>query len=310
MPGVIVDVTGRVARLYQDSPRAFVSSRNLLARDLVRAGHRDLAQRIRTLARPSASAWLVNQLYWHERSDYDALLAAGEAARDAQQARLRGDRGAELARALAERDAILDRLATQAARLAAAGGVVLTADTRERVRTSLEAIALRGGDPLLQHGQLAADVPLPGLEALAGLVVHDEVEPTGRAPLTLVGEPPQRVRERRARGALDAEVATAHEALQRIEVEHVELRNEVDAAHGALDAARLEVEAATRALSAAQTRLEEAATCEAAAEARAAQAAIALASLDARARELARHIDELETRQHALTPARRRTPRS
>ena len=100
------DVDTGARPLYQDDPRAFVASRNLLAGDLVRAGQRDLATRIRSLARPQTSAWLVNQFYWHERAEYDALLAAGAAMRDAQQARLSGGRGAEFVRAMAERDAI------------------------------------------------------------------------------------------------------------------------------------------------------------------------------------------------------------
>src|SRR5690606_40452406 len=128
--------------LYQENPQTFVARRNELARDLARAGQRDLSARIRTLTRPPASAWVVNQLYWHERGEYEALLAAGSAAREAQQSRLSG-RGGDLARALAERDAIIGRLTRQAERLAAAGGVSMSRDVRERVRTSLEAIALR-----------------------------------------------------------------------------------------------------------------------------------------------------------------------
>ncbi len=309
MSGVIVDVTGRVARLYQDDPRMFVASRNELARDLVRAGQRELAQRIRALPRPQTSAWLVNQLYWHERGEYDALLAAGAAAREAQQARLQGGRGAELARALGERDAIITRLAAQAERLAAAGGVVLTSDTRQRMRTSLEAIALRAGDPHLPHGQLSADVPLPGLDALAGLVVRDAADPPARTPLTLVSEPPQRADQRRAREALEAEWRTTRAALDDLAQAHTTRRDEAEVADGALDAARLQVEAATRALSAAQAKLDQATAFEAAASARAAQAAAALADLDAQVAALTAQLGEIETQRDAITPARR-APRS
>lgn len=306
---LIVDVTGRVSRLYQDDPREFVVARNLLARDLVRAGQRDLAARIRTLARPQTSAWLVNQLYWHERAEYDALLAAGAAMRDAQQARLSGGRDAGFVRAMAERDAIVARLAAQAERLAAAGGVTVTADTRQRVRTTLEAIALRSGDPQLLHGQLAEDVPLPGLQALAGLVLRGSVPSQSRAPLTLVSEPEGRADQRRARDALEAELTRARQSLEQFETARSESRDAVDVAEGALEAARLQVAAAERAMEAARQRLAQATSVESAAALRVTQARAARGESDGRAEELAARVATLEAELAALTKPARRSSR-
>lgn len=308
---LIVDVTGRVARLYQDDPRAFVVSRNLLARDLVRTGQRDLAARIRTLARPQTSAWLVNQLYWHERAEYDALLAAGSAMRDAQQVRLSGGRGADVLRSMAERDAIVARLAAQAERLAAAGGVTLTGETRQRVRTTLEAIALRSGDTQILHGQLAEDVSLPGLQALAGLVVRaDEARPVpSRVPLTLVAEPEGRADERRVREALERELADVRQVLDALEVGRVAARDAVEVAEGAFEAARLQAVAAQRALDAARERLEQAVALETAAAARVAAAQAAHAETDARTHDLTARVETLEGELSALTTSRRRASR-
>jgi hypothetical protein len=306
----MVDVTGRVARLYQGDPREFVALRNALARDLVKAGQRDLAERMRSLSRPSTPAWLVNQIYWHERQEYDALLAAGAAAREAQQARLQGVRGSALARALAERDAIVARLAAQAERLAAAGGVTLTAETRLRVRTSLEALALRAGDPQVPHGHLSADVELPGLQALAGLVTDDTVEAPSRAPLTLVSESPARASDRRAREELARTIAEARLEVERVEAERAVACDQAEAAAGAHDAARDHVAAATRALDEARVRLEQAAALESAAATRAREAAGAAAAADERLREVTDRLDVLERELAAMTRPARRSPRA
>lgn len=298
--GAIVDVTGRLAHLYKQAPGAFVTNRNALARDLVQAGQRDLASRIKTLTRPSASAWLVNQLYWHERAEYDALLAAGVAAREAQQARLDGAGGGDLERALAERDAVVRRMLQQAERLAAAGGVSLSADTRGRVRTSLEAIALRAGDTSLQHGQLTEDVALPGLQALAGLVARAQDRPAPRRPLTLVPDTDARGRAQQ-RAALEAEQASVQAELDAIAAASAEAAAEVEAADGALDAARLQVATAERALTAARERLTQSKELEATARTRAEEASERLATAEEGAEELRARQQEIDERLRALT---------
>jgi hypothetical protein len=302
--GQMVDVTGRIARLYQGPPGEFVAARNALARDLVKAGQRGLAERVRGLGRPSTSAWIVNQLYWQERQEFDALIAAGAAARDAQQARLRGERGPQFARVMAERDQILSRLMARASRVAADAGVAFTADTRQRVRTSLEALALRAGDPEVPHGQLSADVELPGLEALAGLVFEETATPPAKTTLTLVDAPREDAAHRQARAALEDELSAARADLQRLEAERLAARNEVEEADGALEAARLQVTAARRAVEEAQGRLEQAAAFETKAGTRAGQAARAAEALSTQVRTIAARVQAVEAEVQALPTPR------
>lgn len=306
MASVIVDVTGRIARLFQDDPREFVVRRNTLARDLARAGQKELSTRIRSLTRPSTSAWLVNQLYWHERAEYDALLAAGAAARDAQQSRLSG-RGGDLVRALAERDAIIGRLAGQAERLAAAGGVAVSADVRSRLRTTLEAIALRAGDTSVSHGQLSEDVALPGLQALAGLVLRTDQPETSapRPALALVEESSVRRDAREEREALEQELAAVVAERELARVDLTSARDAAEVADGAVMAARQQVQAAQRALEAAQTRVQQAATFEAAAVARAAATTAAAAAAEQRDRDLDAREAAVSKRLQGLAAARR-----
>lgn len=310
MVSVIVDVTGRIARLFQDDPREFVAQRNTLARDLAKAGQKDLSTRIRSLTRPSTSAWLVNQLYWHERADYDALLAAGAAAREAQQSRLSG-RGGDLVRALAERDAIIGRLVGQAERLAVAGGVGLSADVRTRLRTTLEAIALRAGDTSVSHGQLSEDVALPGLQALAGLVMRAEQPeaPPPRPPLALVEESSARRDAREEREALEQELAAVAAEREQAEVDLATARDAAEVADGAVMAARQQMQAAQRALEAAQLRVQQAETFEASAVARAAATTTATANAEQRARDLRAREAAVIERLQGVTAPRRRNPK-
>lgn len=307
MASVIVDVTGRIARLFQDDPREFVAHRNALARDLAKTGQKDLSARIRTLTRPSTSAWLVNQLYWHERAEYDALLAAGAAAREAQQSRLSG-RGGDLVRALAERDVIIGRLVGQAERIAAAGGVTLSADVRTRARTTLEAIALRAGDASVMHGQLSEDVALPGLQALAGLVLRTDTAdaaPTPRRVLALVEEPTARRDAREEREALEREHAAIASERERAEADLLTARDAAEVADGAVMAARQQLQAAQRALEVAQQRLQQAETFQASAVARAATTTEAAAEADRRLRDLQAREEEVSARLQRATAPRR-----
>ena len=55
----------------------FTAARNALIKQLKKA-NRDLdAEKVKALAKPSVSAWAVNQLYWRHRNEFDRLLAAG-----------------------------------------------------------------------------------------------------------------------------------------------------------------------------------------------------------------------------------------
>ncbi len=166
----IVDSTAALESLYQAPLAEFVSRRAALVSRLKRSGHKDVAARIAAAAKPSRAAFLVNQVYWRERAAYDAVLEAGSAARAAQQARLLGD-DSDLAVSLHARDAAVTAAVDLASRIAREDGTPLSEATRTQVRATVEAIAAHGQEGRLPHGQLTSDVELPGLGALAGLVL-------------------------------------------------------------------------------------------------------------------------------------------
>jgi hypothetical protein len=45
---------------------------------LKKSGRGDEAAHVKALAKPSISAWAVNQLFWHHRKAFDQLIALGE----------------------------------------------------------------------------------------------------------------------------------------------------------------------------------------------------------------------------------------
>src|SRR5262245_36041891 len=103
-----------VAALYRSSQEQFVGERKRLAAELKAAGDKAGAARLAKLARPSLSAWAVNQLWWQARPGFDELLASGERLR-------KGERSAQAA----HRDA-LAALRTRAASLLSEGGHAAT----------------------------------------------------------------------------------------------------------------------------------------------------------------------------------------
>ncbi|MBL4683482.1 MAG: hypothetical protein JKY37_02745, partial [Nannocystaceae bacterium] len=64
--------------LFQGSQAAFIGARNALVRQLRTRSDADGAAYVKTLAKPSISAWVLNQLWWHHRDAFKALLRAGE----------------------------------------------------------------------------------------------------------------------------------------------------------------------------------------------------------------------------------------
>lgn len=154
--------------LFELPLEAFTAARNDLAGRLKKAGRADDAERIKGLAKPSVSAWVVNQLYWKHRKPFERLLAGGDRLRKAQAAQLAG-RHADLRAPLEERRKSLDELVGLAKVLLDQSGHAPTPETLRRVTTSLEALAAYGsGGPAA--GRLSDDVNPPGFEALASLV--------------------------------------------------------------------------------------------------------------------------------------------
>lgn len=252
-----VDSTATLASLYQAPLGEFTARRAALVAQLKRSGHKEVAARIAAAVKPARAAHLVNQVFWRARAVYDAVLDAGTAARAAQQARLLGDTATDLNETLRDRDAAV-RAAVEVA-VGASEGQGASDAVAAQLRASFEALAAHGLEGRLAHGHLTADVALPGLAALAGLVLPaptDSPEPVRRFevvarrpepnPSGSVTPPPdpriaeteariERLRERRA------DASARFEDLRRSTAAAQEVVTTAE--HAAADAARKAVEA-------------------------------------------------------------------
>jgi len=148
----------------------FTSARNTLAARLKKEGRANDADRVKLLAKPSVSAWTVNQLYWDHRAAFDRLMATGKRLRPAQKLRLAGKVAGMRDTLDARREALvhLSDLATQLLREA---GSNPSLDTLRRVTTTLEAMSaygLRPDGPT--PGRLTQDLDPPSFDSLASLM--------------------------------------------------------------------------------------------------------------------------------------------
>lgn len=171
--------------LFKVPLAAFTSARNALAAQLKRAGRKAEASEVKSLPKPSASAWVVNQLYWRHRESFDRLIETGAQLRRKHAAPLIGD-------AVNARRETLAELTRIAAEILRDGRHNATRDLLRRVTSTLEALSSYGslaGAPVA--GRLTDDLEPPGFEAVAGLLpAREKQRARGQAQMRLPrGEP-------------------------------------------------------------------------------------------------------------------------
>jgi len=146
----------------------FTSARNAATKELRDRGLTAEAEEVKALAKPSVSAWAVNQLTRRRHSDLDEFLEAAEAAREAQ---LGGQPGAREA-IKRQRDA-LDKL-VKAAREELGGKASEAIATR--IRQTLEAAAVDDeAAEEIRRGRLTKELEPAGFGTLAA-----HAKPTGK----------------------------------------------------------------------------------------------------------------------------------
>src|SRR6266853_6078211 len=121
----------------------FIGARNALAARLKKAGHGDRANQVKALAKPSISAWAVNQLYWHHRQVFDQLISTGQRFRRAQTAR----KIADIHEAIDARREALAHLSDLTTTLLRDAGHNPSPETVRRITTTLEALSVNASLP-------------------------------------------------------------------------------------------------------------------------------------------------------------------
>ena len=148
----------------------FTAARNTLAAQLKKGGRRDESDRVKALAKPSITAWAVNQLYWQHREEFDRLIATGQRFRKAQTSGRPG-KVADMREALDARREALAHLSDLATALLRDAGSSPTSETIHRITTTLEAMSAYASFPDAQRpGRLTRDVDPPGFESFASLI--------------------------------------------------------------------------------------------------------------------------------------------
>src|SRR3954469_14734659 len=84
------DFEGELDRLYGLPLNEFTAARGELAKDLRAQGDRERGQEGKTLRKPTAAVWLVNQLARERQLDVQRLLTAGESLTKSQAAAAAG----------------------------------------------------------------------------------------------------------------------------------------------------------------------------------------------------------------------------
>jgi hypothetical protein len=214
-----------VDRLYGLPLDEFTSARNALARDLKRSGDSAAAGQVKQLAKPTRSAWAINQAVRRKRRDAKRLLSAADKLSEAQKLLLqRGDRRA-VDRAVEGERAAVDRLMAEVeAELGRDGRP--SESMLERARNTLHAVAtipeLRDE---FEAGRIAKDHKAVGFGALSvqqGLASVSAPRSTEKSDT--------RRRLKRAERELEA----AERALKRAESEREEAEEQLAAANAAV----------------------------------------------------------------------------
>jgi hypothetical protein len=153
--------------LYQGPLDQFTSERNLLAASLKKNGDKMSAERVKALAKPSSTAWAVNQAWWHHRERFQAMLDAGAAQRKAHIAFAQGRPTDVRAAGEARRQAVSE--VTEAALQALGGHKAVAPDVQYRIGGTVEALASSGVPEGESPGRLTRDLQSSGLDALTAL---------------------------------------------------------------------------------------------------------------------------------------------
>lgn len=290
-----------IEKLYQLPLEDFTAARNALAKG---AGKR--ASEVRALVKPPVAAWAVNQIYWHRRATYEALIDAAQALRRAHAAVL-GGRAADVRSAGKEHDARVAEALSAALEILLENGHPATDAARQAIATTLR--ALPADEPA---GMLTRTLQPGGFEALAGLSIKGAKVPAAfkpaAKPASAAAASPkdkghkEAARDTKAIAKAREAIASATRALK--QAEHAAQREEFERARTARDdekavkavmAAKKAVENAESELRDAEAAAESAARKKSSAEKRAQQAEAAVETARAELESARAALDTLQS---------------
>lgn len=213
--------------LYQLPLAEFTAARNALAKSMGAAG-----AEVRALEKPTLPAWAFNQVFWKNRTAWDALVAASMAMRQAHVNKISGLDADVPAAEAAHRDALKVALAAAREYIVAAGEKATPA-TIESITDTLGAIPTP--EPA---GRLTKPLKPLGLAALMAMGVT--ASPAPETPSS--GQAPKAAKARdEALRQADAAIREAKDAEAVAEAARDEARSAVTAAEREVDRARTQL---------------------------------------------------------------------
>lgn len=170
------ELDDELKQLHQGPLGEFTAARNTLAKQLEKAGKKEEAGEVKALAKPTPSAWVVNQLFARETGKMDRLLGAGERARAAQREAVAGAGPERLRETMAAARNLAEELRQRAAAILSEDGRAPSRALLDRVATNLQALAFSpAAAEEASRGWLSRDLDPPGFEVFTGLKIPARV---------------------------------------------------------------------------------------------------------------------------------------
>ena len=261
----------------------FTGARNDLAARLKREGRADESNFVKALAKPSISAWAVNQLHWNHREAFDRLLATSQRFRQSQTSHTATSM-ADLRGSLDARGEALSHLSDLATVLLRDAGHNPTPDTIHRITTTLEALSAHatlsdGPTP----GRLTHDVDPPGFASLASLISATDT--------TKRNEEPARITHSQKSAGAAANPRQAKPTTNAQKISQAE-----ETRRAGIAAAKVSLQEARRSLTEAQRRAQRSEAARKKALADAKKADVEAKKAEAEARQAEKHLRDAEQR--------------
>jgi hypothetical protein len=211
-----VKIDSQIDALYQAPLEQFTAKRNALAKELSGTAKKH----VQFLTKPLLPIWAVNQLYWHDRPTYNALLDASEKLRAAHRSALSG-RKTDVRKPEQIYRAALERAVAKAVELLERSQGRTSDAARETVRTALAALPTDEAP-----GRLTRTPEAAGFSLFAGVKPRASTpeRPAARAPEKSEAAPGRadaaeataaRARQEHAKRAREKELAVAEQGLRR-----------------------------------------------------------------------------------------------
>ena len=163
LSALAINLDKEIDRLYGLPLDRFTEARDTRIKELRSGGEREAADHLKKARKPTAAAWVANQLARNERMNVRALLTAGEQLREGQAELMRGGKADDLRRAEESERRALTAL------LDAGRGLADGDATLRKLESTLRAAAV---DPdareLLERGRLTKELSASGF-GLAGM---------------------------------------------------------------------------------------------------------------------------------------------